>query len=84
MAGRRRLPWLPGKRRAVVRAHGQELLLDGRLSADDRERLELLLDWLDRPEPALTFPGSGRSSVHDTCVDEIAAMSERVHGARPW
>ena len=73
-----RLRWLFGsgrKRRERAREHGHALLeLPGdRLSAEQRERLLLLLDWLDRDVPAVPFPGY-RDDVQLVCVEEIEAL----------
>jgi len=68
---------LPAARRGQAREWGREMLAlpSGTLGNDERERLELLLDWLERSEPSrmTTFPGRG-DGVHATCVTEIEAL----------
>ena len=72
-----------GPGRETVREHARQLLDVGTLDAAERERVALLLSWLDRPEPRGEFPGA-RSGVLDTARDEIKALWTRVHGSAPW
>lgn len=71
----RRWPLGARRGRAVARERAQEMLSlpEGQLNDEERERLELLLDWLGRTEPKLSFPG-GSKGVHATCVAEIDAI----------
>lgn len=77
----RRWTMLPAMRRDQARDRAQEMLARhaDRLTDDERERVELLLMWLDRTEPSrlTTFPGRG-DGVHSTCVAEIEALWSEV------
>jgi hypothetical protein len=67
-----------GRRREEARERGRELLAlpTGRLSDAERERVTLLLDWLERREPGRDWPGGG-GDVHLTCVAEIETLWRR-------
>jgi hypothetical protein len=79
MGRRVRWPVWSGRRRETARGLAREMLAlpEGRLTAEERERLELLVDWLGRSEPPFMLPMRG-NTVHATCVAEIDALWEEL------
>jgi hypothetical protein len=72
-----------GPSRETVREHARQLLASEALDADERDRVALLLSWLERPEPRGEFPGR-RTGILDTARDEVKALWTKVHGTAPW